>query len=435
MRKLITGLILSAILIINTTIINTTQVKAQPLNIDAKSYILIDSKTGYVICEHNADEKLYPASTTKIMTAILGIENAQPEDIMTVSQYAIDNIGPGGMHIGLLPGEQLAFKDLLNALMVRSANETAYVIAENIGPTVDDFVKKMNERAKELGALNTNFVNPCGMDTYEKEKYHLTTARDLALMSKYAMTLPLFRETVKKSTCTIPPTNKHDEEVILASTNKLFQAKYKSEYYTEVTGIKTGYTNRALFTLVASAINEDGMELISVILGCPSDAIYQYTKELLEYGFKNYSQKNIIAANTYVTSVSVADASFNPNLDLVAEEDFKCILPNDPDAFDTVTKNIKVKDNITAPIQKGAVLGSVEFVKDGFTLGEINLIASRNIEKMVPTPEPSQKIISTFGKSKFSKVLINLFFVIVGFLLLRMTLRKISRRRRINRFH
>ncbi|AEV69576.1 D-alanyl-D-alanine carboxypeptidase family protein [Acetivibrio clariflavus] len=431
MRKLITGIILTAALIINST----TQIKAQTFNFDAKSYILIDSKTGYVICEHNADQQVYPASTTKIMTAILGIENAKPDDIMTVSQYAIDNIGPGGMNIGLLPGEQLTFKDLLNALLVRSANETAFVIAENIGPTVDAFMKKMNERAKELGALNTNFVNPCGMDTDESAKNHLTTARDLALMAKYAMTLPLFRETVKKTSCTIPPTNKHEEEIILPSTNKLFQARYKSEYYTEVTGIKTGYTNRALFTLVASAANEDGMELISVILGCPTDAIYQYTKELLEYGFKNYSQKNLIAENTYVTSVTVADASFNPNLDLVAAEDFKCILPNDPDAFDSVSKNIKVKENITAPVKKGTVLGSVEFVKDGFVLGEVNLIASRDIEKLIPTPVPSQKIMSTVGNSRTFKTLKVLFFIVVGFLILRFILRKISRRRRMNRLY
>ena len=185
---------------------------------------------------------------------------------------------------------------------------------------------------------------------------------------------------------------------------------------------------------MASAIDDNGMELISVILACPSDAIYQYTKELLEYGFKNYTQKNLIAANTYVTSVSVADASFNPNLDLVAAEDLKCILPNEPNAFDNITKNVKVKDNIAAPIKKGTVLGSIEFVKDDFTLGEVDLIASRSIEKLIPTPTPSGNIISTFENSKTFKTLAILFFLVVGFLLLRMTLRKISRSRRIKRF-
>lgn len=429
MRKFIAGIIISAILFINVS-----QVKAQPLNIDAKSYILIDSKTGYVICENNADQKAYPASTTKIMTAILGIENAKPEDMMTVSQYAIDNIGPGGMHIGLLPGEQLPFKDLLNALLISSANETAFVIAENIGPTPEAFFTKMNERAKELGALNTNFLNPCGMDTSEKDKDHQSTARDLALMAKYAMTLPLFRETVKKTTHTIPPTNKHDEEIIVYTTNKLFQGQYKSEYYTEVTGIKTGFTNRALFNLVASAVDENGTELISVILGCPSNAIYQYTKELLEYGFKNYSVKNLIAANSYVTSISVADASFNPNLDVVAAEDFKCLLPNDPDVLDSVTKKINVKQNIPAPVEKGTVLGSIEFEKDGFTLGEVNLIASRKVDKLIPTPIPSQNIVSSIGDSKYSRIFITFFSLIIGFFVLRMTLRKISRSRRMKRF-
>ena len=428
MKKLITSIFLSVIFIINNT-----PVKAQPLNIEAKSYILIDSKTGHVISEYNADQKVYPASTTKIMTAILGIENADAEDIMTVSQYAIDNIGPGGMNIGLLPGEQLMFKDLLNALLIRSANETAFVIAENIGPTPEAFLAKMNARAKELGAMNTNFVNPCGMDTDEKGKNHLTTARDLALMARHAMSLPLFRETVRKTSCIIPATNMHDEAITLYSTNKLFGDKYKSEYYSKITGIKTGFTNRALLTLVSSAMDENGMELISVILGCPSDAIYQYSKELLEYGFKNYSVHNLIAANSYVTSISVADASFNPNLDIIAADDLSCVLPKDPNIWDSITKDIKIKENISAPVKKGTVLGSVEFVKDGVILGDVNLVASRNIEKLVPTPVPSQKIISKFEHSIFAKVMVTLFSLVIGFFLLRTTLKKISRSRRINR--
>lgn len=428
MKKIIISILLSAIFIINAI-----QVNAEPLNIDAKSYILIDSKTGHVICENNADQKVYPASTTKIMTAILGIENAKPEDIMTVSQYAIDNIGPGGMNIGLLPGEELMAKDLLNALLVRSANETAFVIAENIGPTPEAFFAKMNERARELGALNTNFVNPCGMDTDEKGKNHLSTARDLALIAKHAMTLPLFRETVKKTSCIIPATNMHDEAITLASTNKLFYGKYKSEYYSEVTGIKTGFTNRALFNLVSSAKDETGMELISVILGCPSDAIYQYSKELLEYGFKNYSVHKLIAANKYVTRVTVADAKFNPSLDIIAAEDLSCVLPKQPNLLDSITENIKLKNNISAPIKKGNILGSIEFIKDGITLGEINLVAARDIEKIVPTPTPSKKILSTFENSIMIKVLVTLFTVLVGFFLLRMTMKKISRSRRINK--
>lgn len=429
MKKLFIGIILSVNLIASTT-----TVKAEPLSIDAKAYILIDSKTGQVICEYNADQKVYPASTTKIMTAILGIENADPEQVMTVSQYAIDNIGPGGMHVGLLNGEQLKFKDLLNALLVRSANETSYVIAENIGPTPEAFFERMNERARELGATNTNFVNPCGMDTDEAGKNHLSTARDLSLMAKHAMTLPLFRETVIKTSFTLPPTNMHSEAYTLASTNKLFYGKYSSKYYSEVTGIKTGFTSRAAFNLVSSAKNEDGMELISVILGCPSsEGIYEESKQLLEYGFKSYSIQNLVAANSFVSNIPVADASYNPNLDLVSAEGLKCALPNTPGVWDVITNDIKINDNISAPIKKGAVLGTVEYKLDDVTLGKVNLIASRDVEKLVITPTPAQSVISGFNVRIFCKVLATLFAVLAVFLGLRITLRKISRYRRYHR--
>ncbi|OPZ88751.1 MAG: D-alanyl-D-alanine carboxypeptidase DacF precursor [Firmicutes bacterium ADurb.Bin419] len=429
MKKFFIGVILFANLIINTTTVN-----AEPLNIDAKAYILIDSETGHVISEYNADQQLYPASTTKIMTAILGIENADPEQIMTVSQYAIDNIGPGGMNIGLLNGEQLKFKDLLNALLVRSANETAYVIAENIGPTPEEFFKKMNERAKELGATNTNFVNPCGMDTDEAEKNHLSTARDLSLMAKHAMTLPLFRETVKKESFTIPPTNMHSEAYTLPSTNKLFYGKYNSEYYSEVTGIKTGFTSRAAYNLVASARNENGMELISVILGCSYyDGVFQESKELLEYGFKNYSKHILVAANSFVSNVPVANASYNSNLDVVAAKELKCILSNDLDIPNAITEDVNMNSNISAPIKKGSVLGSIEYKLEGESLGKVDLVASRDVEKLVIPPTPAQVVISDFKSSIISKVLASLFAILVAFLVLRMTLKRISRYRRYHK--
>lgn len=429
MKKLLISAIIFGILSINIT-----PAKAEPLNMDAKAYILIDSRSGQVLSEYNADQKLYPASTTKIMTGIIAIENADPEQLMTVNQYAIDNIGPGGMNIGLLPGEQLKLKDLLNALLVRSANETAYVIAENIGPTREAFFEKMNERAKELGATNTNFVNPCGMDTDKASQNHLSTARDLALMAKHAMTLPLFREIVKKTTCTIPATNMHQEAVTLATTNKLFLAKYKSDYYSEVTGIKTGYTDRAGFNLVSSARNESGMELISVILGSPSnDSLYQNSKSLLEYGFKNYTQYNLISANAYVTSVNVTDASFNPNLDIIAEKELKCILPKDSTNSNSITQDVKINENIAAPVKKGTVVGTIEYKNDGISLGKVNLIASRNIEKLVPTPTPKKNIVPPFNGSKIKKAILIILAILTGFFALRITLRKISRSRRLNR--
>ncbi|GAE90587.1 D-alanyl-D-alanine carboxypeptidase family protein [Acetivibrio straminisolvens] len=243
MKKILLFLVMTTIFFSSVVM-----VKAQPLDINARAYILIDSKTGQVLAEYNPDFKTYPASTTKIMTAILALELGDLDQIMTVNQSAIDDIGPGGMHIGLLPGEQLELRYLLDALLVRSANETAYVIAENLCSSRQEFYNLMNEKAKELGATNTNFLNPCGIDNGEKGKNHLTTARDLAKISQYAMTIPQFREIVQKTIIKIPPTNKHSEEVIVGTTNRLLlyeKSRYKSEYFSKVTGIKTGYTDRA----------------------------------------------------------------------------------------------------------------------------------------------------------------------------------------------
>ena len=233
------------------------------------------------------------------------------------------------MHIGLLPGEQLTLRNLLDALLVRSANETAYVIAENLCSTRSEFYDLMNKKSKELGAVNTNFVNPCGIDNGKAGENHLSTASDLAKIARYAMTLPYFREVVKKTVITIPPTNKHNEEVVVGSTNRLLlysKVKYKSDYYSEITGIKTGSTDRALNNLVSSAINDDGVELIAVILGVQNyDMVFDYSKNLLEYGFKNYTMQPVIAPNQFIESVTVTDAAQNDSLDIIASpEGLKC---------------------------------------------------------------------------------------------------------------
>lgn len=410
--------------------INITCVNAQLPDIDARSYILVDSKTGQVLIHYNPDLKTYPASTTKIMTAILAIEMGDLDQVMTVNQSAIDDIGPGGMHIGLLPGEQLTLRNLLDALLVRSANETAYVIAENLCSTRSEFYDLMNKKSKELGAVNTNFVNPCGIDNGKAGENHLSTASDLAKIARYAMTLPYFREVVKKTVITIPPTNKHNEEVVVGSTNRLLlysKVKYKSDYYSEITGIKTGSTDRALNNLVSSAINDDGVELIAVILGVQNyDMVFDYSKNLLEYGFKNYTMQPVIAPNQFIESVTVTDAAQNDSLDIIASpEGLKCLLPNKGHA-----KNYEIKKyintNIKAPIKKGEVLGYIEVRSSGALLGKINTVASRDVEKLIPPPPES--VVSKSLKSPILKrVTIGSLMFLLIFCLLRFSLRRISR--------
>jgi len=426
MKKLLTIITLIIIVLSNAAYIN-----AESLGINARAYILIDSKTGQVLAEHNPDFKTYPASTTKIMTGILAIEMGDLDQLMTVNQSAIDDIGPGGMHIGLLAGEQVKLRYLLDALLVRSANETAYVIAENLCSTRQEFYDLMNEKARELGATNTNFVNPCGIDNGKKYENHLSTARDLALIARYGMSLPYFREVVQKTIVRIPPTNKHDEEVVVGTTNKLLlysNSKYKSDYYTKITGIKTGYTDRALNNLVSSAENDEGIELISVILGVENyDMVFDYSKQLLEYGFKNYSMQDVVAPNSYIKSVHVANGAGNNNLDIVASSDgLKCLLPNNAKKTDFEIEE-HINTEISAPIKKGEVLGYLEVKRNGVSLGKIDAVASRDMEEFVPSPPPQRIIEQSIKSPILKKVTIGTLIFFIMFMLLRFTLRRISR--------
>lgn len=422
--------LLLAVTLIIVLLSNAVQINAQPSGISARSYILIDSKTGQVLAEHNPHLKTYPASITKVMTGILAVELGDMDQIMTVNQSAIDDIGPGGMHVGLLAGEQLELRYILDALLVRSANETGYIIAENLCSTRQEFYDLMNEKARELGATNTNFLNPCGMDNGKNGENHLTTASDLAKISRYAMTLPAFRETVKKTLIKIPPTNKHTDEVIVGSTNRLLiysNSRYKSDYYTRVTGIKTGYTDKAKYCLVSSAENEEGTELIAVVLGVDNyDMVFEYSKQLLEYGFKNYSMEKVVAGNSFIRSVPVSDAAGNHNLDLLASQDLECLLPNNKENLNYEIEQ-HINSNISAPVKEGDVLGFIEVKIDSTSLGKVDAIASRDVEKLINDSSPKNVVLESLKDPLLKKVTIGTLIFFLMFVTLRLTLRKISR--------
>ncbi|MDP4180440.1 MAG: D-alanyl-D-alanine carboxypeptidase family protein [Bacillota bacterium] len=410
---------------------------AQPVNIAPDcSYILMDSKTGQVLLEHNADVKVRPASTTKLMTAIVALENGKLDSVMNVSAEAVNDIGPGGMNIGIMAGESnLTLENLLNVMLVRSANETANIIAENISGSRAEFVKKMNEKAKEIGATNTNFVNPCGKDDAKGEEYHLSTARDMALITRYAMTKPEIRQIVAKEFYKdLPATNKHQKWDPLQSTNKLlwYSNKYpytinNVKYSYTVNGVKTGYTSAAGNNLLSSAVNSDGLELISVVMHVTggSSKVFSYTKELYKYGFENYTNKKIISSNQVVKNVSVEGAKQNEKLDLIAQSDFYHVAPLNGN--DDYTSEEHINNTIKAPVKKGDVLGTIEYKSKGMSLGSINLIASSNVEKAV-VAMPAE-IIKKSG-NKLSKIIIAVGILGVIFLIFRFVMRKLSRRAR-----
>ena len=297
--------------------------------------ILMDSKTGKVLYEKNSADVRFPASTTKIMTAILTLENCKLSDVATVSHNAVFSVPAGYTHASLKEGEELTIENLLNVLLIPSANDAANVLAEHISGSVEEFANLMNEKAKEIGCLNTHFVNPNGVHNKE----HVSTAYDLALMGRYAMQNPTFREIVKKTTYTLPATNKYDKtDRSFVTTNDLLRENHSSSkdnyYYPYTIGIKTGYTSDAGSCIVAGA-SKDNMEMIVVILGgeSTSDGLsqrYLDCKTLFNYAFENYSSKVLHEENSVLKQIKVKGATKDTrNLNVLVKDQISILCKND----------------------------------------------------------------------------------------------------------
>lgn len=414
------------------------------LDIDAAAYILMDAKTGSVLYEYQPDLRLRPASTTKIMTALVALKKGDLNQVMTASQEAVTDIGEGGMNIGIMAGEQMTLNDLLHAFLIVSANEATNIVAENLYPTRADFVEEMNRMAVQIGAKNSTFTNPCGIDEDEKNANHFSTARDLALIAKECLTIPTFREIISnKQLNMLPATNKHEKWNVLNNTNKLLGKSFNYGPDTgddrnqfTITGLKTGSTMRAGANFVGSAVNKDGLELISVILGVnnkPNRTVFDFTETLLRAGYENYSTQMVIDRNTIIDKVIVEDASDEGQLDLVTNGKVEALLSNNKSDWN-IEKKVSIKQNLKAPISKGTVLGQIVFTKDNIKIGAVDIVASRTVDKSYKAQ--SRDLIKNFLNSPIFKYITIVVIVIICFLILRKILRKISRRRkyRISKF-
>lgn len=416
--------LLSLAMMLIVLLMNTSIAFAQPPVIDAGAYILMDLKTGEVLCEKDSQKTLYPASTTKIMTAILALERGDLNQEMTASQSAINDIGPNGSNIGILAGETIRLGDLLQALLICSANETANIIADNICESRNDFILLMNQRAKELGATNTHFANTCGMH----DPMHYTTASDMLKIAKYAMTMPKFREIVSIKTFQMPATNKHSEWPVLANTNKLMISD-KNDLY-EINGIKTGFTGPAGFNLITSATDSSGLELISIVMAVMNEGaqenVKKYSKELLDYGFNNFQRVNLIEKDKVYRNVKVEEAMDIFGLDLITSDSLTCLLPK-TDVLKSIKEIPHINDTICAPVNQGDLMGYVEFFKEDTLIGRVNLTAARYIEPM-PEPVTTASKIKEALDSPYVKIILYAAGIVIFFILLRQALKRISRR-------
>ncbi|KXG77031.1 D-alanyl-D-alanine carboxypeptidase family protein [Thermotalea metallivorans] len=375
--------ILSFVLVavIINAILNPSFAVVPPPEISAPSGILIDAETGDVLYEKNAHERMYPASTTKIMTAILTLENAKLQDTVVIDK---DTPFTEGNRIYAIEGEIFTVEQLLYALMVESANDAAVALAKHISGSVEEFAKLMNQRAKELGAKNTHFVNPNGLPDPE----HVTTAYDLAMIAKYAMTLPKFPEIAKTVRYQIPPTNKQSETRYLKSSNRFLwgvggrnKINYRGQWidikYDIVEGIKTGYTVQAQQCLVTSA-QKDGHRLISVILKAQGTNIYADSRTLIDYGFENFQFVKLADAGVNVKTVAIKGGQ-EKVLNLITQKALYKAVPIH-EKISPVDQMIKVEKDLRAPIHQGDVIGKIIYTSGEKILGEVNLIAETSVK-------------------------------------------------------
>ena len=327
------------------------------LDVSARSAILIEAETGKILYAENAHEKLPMASTTKIMTALVALEQGEAEDTVTVDASAY---GTEGSSIYLHLEEEIALKDLLYGLMLSSGNDAAVAIAVHIGGGTQAFADIMNKKAIELGAYNTNFVTPNGLH----DDAHYTTAYDLARIAAKAMENEQFRQIVST-------------EYYRAETGEIartFKNKNRILWeYAGGTGVKTGYTKAAGRCLVFSA-EQDGMELIGVVLNCPN--MFEDAKAMLDHGFENYETNVMVKTGTIVARAAVSGGE-KSLLELTPSRDI--IVPVEKGTSPSFRTRVYMDEGISAPVYKGEVLGYVEVLDGDALLLRRDLVAAEDV--------------------------------------------------------
>lgn len=355
---------------------NNFQVYANSdISVNAKAALIVEKNTGKVVYEEDAKEKKYPASVTKILTAILVLENCKLDDTATVSEKSISNIPSGYVIAPLYVGEEMSIEDLLYALMLKSANDAAYVLAEHVGGSVEGFSNMMNEKAKELGCENTHFVNPNGIHNEE----HYTTAHDLYLISKYAMENETFAKIVSTYQYTLSATNKYsNKDRVMQNTNYFLNPK--SKFYNEnIKGIKTGTTLEAGNCLITE-ITKDGFDYITVVLGAEtSESKFSETQKMINYAFDNYTFTNLHNKGDIIQNIEVEKATKETkNLNLVISDDIT-VINNIKIKSDEMKPEIALNNDIKAPISKGQELGIIKYNVDGIEY-TAKLLAESDVE-------------------------------------------------------
>lgn len=334
--------------------------------LDAKKAILLDSNTGSILYSKNPDSRIYPASTCKVLTAIIAIENSNLDEIITISDNALKGQEKGGSHIALLKGEKITMRDALNGLLLASGNDCAIAIAEHVGKSTNGFAKLMNDKAKELGLKNSHFLNPHGLF----DKNHYSTARDLALVTSHALKNPKFRNIISNIEYVIPSTNKHSEPTTIHNNHKM--TKYKIREYPGIIGGKRGYIHESGFNLITAARRKN-MTLVAVVAsGSSLVTNCEDTKKLLDTGFVHYKNLKL----NYDALIRKVELPFEKSK--VVGRDILTTVKNNV-KIENIKIRIEKNTSFKNTIKKGQPIGRLIATENNRFIGSSILFAAQNI--------------------------------------------------------
>lgn len=356
-------------------------------SVAAKGAVLLELNSNTVIFSYNADERLYPASLTKVMTCMLALDYGKLDDTVTVSESAMQGLHEDGSSAGLVPGEQLSLRNLLYCIMLSSANEACNVVAEYICGDVSSFVELMNRKAAAIGCKGTHFANPHGLH----DDNHYTTANDLCLIVRKALENPTFYDIATTTTYTVPATNMSKERY-LVTTNMLTSRDTVSDYYyPNARGIKTGFTTPAGRCLISTA-DDGNLRLLSVLLGAETEVLedgnvwyhsFSETKNLFEYGFNSFDYAEVLTNLENLDQVPVHNAEGRDTVVIKPTGNVEALLPKEYDKS-LITSEYELssgKDYLEAPLEAGEQVGTVRVYYDGDYVGETSVETLTAVKK------------------------------------------------------
>ncbi len=407
-------------LIVTLLMLFTFVCAADPQEIRAEHAIVVNPETDTIVYEKDAHGRAYPASMTKMMTALIAITEGDLDKTVEVTSEAFYRLAEMGSGANFKAGEKYKMRDLLYYLLVSSGNDAANVIALDIAGSLDAFVTKMNAKAAELGMNDTHFANAHGLH----DENHYTTAYDMYLLAKECKKLDLFNEITQTDRIVI-------EGKTLLNTNNLI-SKYKTPdyYYQYANGIKTGFTTPAGHCLASSATKKD-TTYYCVVMGCPTDEekkVHSFvaSKDLFEWAFDNFSEKTVVTKGQPVQEIRIALSSQKDYLVLVTGDDLSALMSNDYDP-EKLEYTFDVPDDLQAPVDQKTHIGTMSVSYEGRDLGTVELLAMNSVQ-VSPLLYVVNKVKSLIFHPYTKKILIGLAALIVLIILISIVSSRIRRR-------